>query len=438
MPRLAFAYLRDRLLTTTLNVLLLGLAVATLVILLLFSNQIGERFSRDAAGIDLVVGAKGSPLQLILSSIYQIDAPTGNIPLESVAMLRRDPSVAQVVPVALGDNFRSFRIVGTEPSYLDLHNASLASGKLFADHGEVVVGAEVAKRTGMTIGQRFLGNHGIGGGQDGAEHHQHPFMAVGILKPTGTVIDRLILTSIETVWDVHGIHHEEEGAEHDHHGEGKHHDGDHDHDADDHDHAASAEHGAHEEGSLHSETELKPEVTALLVRYRNALGAVRVPGMVNRQTNMQAAVPAVETARLLSLLGVGVDAARLLAWLLAFTGGLSIFVALLNAAAAREGDLALLRVMGASASGVFGTILLEGLVTAAAGVVAGMLLGHGALALAKANFAQLQDIGIDPWRIDPGEWWLAAAVLGIGVVAALIPAIRVFRTDLASTLARGT
>jgi putative ABC transport system permease protein len=415
MPTLALAYLRDRALTTLLNVLLLGLAVATLVILLLFSNQIGERFSRDAAGIDLVVGAKGSPLQLILSSIYQIDAPTGNIPLESVALLRRDPSIAQVVPIALGDSFRSFRIVGTEPAYLALHNATIADGRMFAGHGEVVVGAEVARRTGMTLGQRFLGNHGIGGGQEGAEHHHSPFIAVGILAPTGTVIDRLILTSVETVWDVHGIHHDDDPE-----GERK---------AD----AQEAQSGA---ASLSTETELKPEVTALLVRYRNALGAVRVPGMVNRQTNMQAAVPAVETARLLSLLGIGIDAARLLAWLLALTGGLSIFVALLNAAAAREGDLALIRVMGATPGGVVGTILLEGLSTAAAGAGAGLLVGHGVLALAKANIRQMQDIGIDPWRIDPGELWLVAAVLAIGVVAALIPALRVLRTDIATTLAR--
>ena len=420
MPRLAFAYLRDRALTTALNILLLGLAVATLVILLLFSDQIGERFSRDAAGIDLVVGAKGSPLQLILSSIYQIDAPTGNIPLESVSLLRRDPSVAQVVPMALGDNFRGFRIVGTEPAYIGIYDGRLASGRLFARHGETVVGADVAAQTGITVGRQFLGSHGIGGGEHGAEHHHHPFTAVGILRPTGTVIDRLILTSVATVWDVHGIHHHEDGDE-------------------DHDEAAeAAQH--HDDGDapagLREETELKPEVTALLVRYRNALGAVRVPGMINRQTNMQAAVPAIETARLLSLLGIGVDAARLLAWLLAATGGLSIFVALLNAAAAREGDLALLRVMGASPGNVFGTILLEGIVTAAAGVIAGLAVGHGALAVAKAHFMQLRDVGIHPWRLDPGEPWLALAVLAIGVLAALIPAIRVFRADLATTLAR--
>ena len=115
MIRLALAYLRDRPLMTALNILLLALAVATLVMLLSVSTQLGERFERDAQGIDLVVGAKGSPLQLILSSIYQMDTPTGNIPLESVALLRRDPSVRQAIPLAMGDNFRGYRIVGTEP-----------------------------------------------------------------------------------------------------------------------------------------------------------------------------------------------------------------------------------------------------------------------------------------------------------------------------------
>jgi putative ABC transport system permease protein len=124
--------------------------------------------------------------------------------------------------------------------------------------------------------------------------------------------------------------------------------------------------------------------------------------------------------------------------LLALTGGLSIFVALLNAASAREGDLALLRIMGATPAAVFGTILMEGLLTAAAGTIAGLLVGHGTLALATAKFAQLRDLGIEPWQVDPGEIWLVVSVLAIGVVAALIPAIRVFRTDLAHTLARAT
>lgn len=420
MPSLAIAYLCDRALTTALNVLLLALAVATLVILLAVSTQLGNRFERDAAGVDLVVGAKGSPLQLILSSLYQIDAPTGNVPLESVAMLRRHPSVAQVVPLALGDNFHGFRIVGTEPAYLGLYGAEVGEGRLFEGHGEAVIGAEVARRTGMGRGQKFLGSHGLGA-EGAGEHDAHPFTAVGILKPTGSVIDRLILVSVETVWDVHGIHADEQHEEAAQEGEAHH-----------------ADAGAGEEHHQSDGRRLQPEVTALLVKYRNAFGAVRVPSFINRQTGMQAAVPAVETSRLLSLLGVGIDGAQLFAWLLATTGGLSIFVALLQAASAREGDLALLRVMGATRTRVFGTILIEGLATAGAGALLGVLLGHAALAAAVAGFARLREIGLDPWTPDPGELAIAAVVLGLGVLAALIPALRVFRTDLAATLARAS
>jgi putative ABC transport system permease protein len=412
---LAFAYLRDRALTTWLNIVLLALAVATLVILLLVSTQLGERFERDARGVDLVVGAKGSPLQLILSSVYHVDMPTGNIPLDSVELLRRNRSVAEVIPLALGDSFRGYRIVGTEASYPALHDAKLAQGRMFAKAGEAVMGAAVARELGATIGQRFVGSHGLSDEEGSTGHDEHPFTMVGILAPTGTVLDRLILTSIESVWDVHGIGHEHE-----------------------HEDQAPHEHDAHEHEAEEQTTtpRLEPEVTALLVRYRSALGAVQVPGFINRQTEMQAAVPAIETARLLSLFGAGVDGARLFAWLLAAIGGLSIFVALLNAARAREGDLALLRVMGARRGQVFGTVLLEGLLTAAAGVVIGIAAAHLLLVLAVRSFVSLEEIGFDPFRFHPGEAAIALAVLGIGIVAAAIPALGVFRTDPALTLAR--
>lgn len=425
---LALAYLRDRALTTLLNIVLLGLAVATLAILLIFSTQLTDRLERDAQGIDLVVGAKGSPLQLILSSIYHIDAPTGNIPLDSVALLRRDPAVARVVPLAMGDSFRGYRIVGTEPSYLALYGAKLDQGKLFAKAGDAVLGATAARELGAGVGQKFVGSHGFGEGEGVTGHDEHPFTTVGILAPTGTVIDRLILTPVESVWDVHGIEHDHDGAAH-HEGEAHH------------EHEAGETHADHD----HEEAEapligaagtLEPEVTALLVSYRSALGAVRVPSFVNRQTNMQAAVPAQETARLLTLFGAGIEGARIFAWLLAATGGLAIFVALLNAARAREGDLALLRVMGATRVSVFGTILLEGLLTAAAGALLGLVTAHGALAAARALFDPLAEIGLDPWRVHPGELAIFAGVLGIGLVAALLPALRVFRVDLARTLAR--
>ena len=226
MISLAIAYLRDRPLTTLLNVLLLAISVAMLVLLLQLGAQANDRFERDAKGIDLVVGAKGSPLQLILSSVFHVDQPTGNVPFSSLALLRRDPAVARAVPLALGDNFRGYRIVGTDESFADLYDTRIAEGRTFEGVHEAVLGARVAAETGASVGQLFVGSHGLEIDGSGDQGHEHaPFETVGILEETGTVADRLILTSYQTVWDVHGI-------DHDHsHSDG--HEG-HDHDAHDH------------------------------------------------------------------------------------------------------------------------------------------------------------------------------------------------------------
>jgi len=423
MIRLALAYMRDRPLSVGLNALLLAIAVATLVLLLQFAEQAGERFERDARGIDLVVGAKGSPLQLVLSSVYHIDVPTGNIPLGELARLRADPGVARVVPLALGDNFQGFRIVGSDGQLLPLYGARLARGRTFSRPAEAVLGAEVARRTGAKLGQKFIGSHGLETGEeDGQGHDQAPFATVGILAPSGTVLDRLILTSVESVWDVHGI-------EHDHHDEvGHDHEGHEDHDSEE------AHHDEHQEDA--AMPGMEPEITALLVRYRNASAAMRLPSQINRQSALQAAAPATEAARLLGLFGSIIEGARLFGWLLALSAGLSLFVALWSATRAREGDLALLRVMGARPSTVFGTIVVEGIAIAAIGALGGIAVAHGLIAVATASFPTLDELGLSAWRFLPGEGGILAAALAIGLVAALIPAIRIFRIDLATTLAR--
>ena len=424
---LTAAYLRDRALNTALNVLILMLAVATMVILVLFSSQLGERFERDGRGVDLVVGAKGSPLQLILSSVYHLDVPTGNIPLAALDTLRSDPTVARAIPLALGDNFRGHRIVGTEPAYIDHYEGRLAAGRLWASEGEVVLGADAARRTGAGLGQKFLGSHGLAD-QAGAEHEGKPFQVVGILAPTGAVLDRLVLTSVESVWDVHGIAHQghDEVAEAAGHAEGDGH--------------AHEEHQGGEGASGPANASVQPEggaaeITAILVSYRSTLAAVRLPAFINRQTSLQAAVPAVETTRLLSLLGIGIEAARTLGGLLMLTGALSIFVALYTALRQREADMAMLRVMGAKPAAIFAQVLGEGVALAAAGAVLGVLVGHGVVAIAASQVERLQEIGLDPWRFEMAEFWIVLAALVAGALAALLPALRVFRVDIAQTLA---
>ncbi|MFN3591690.1 MAG: FtsX-like permease family protein, partial [Thermaurantiacus sp.] len=308
------------------------------------------------------------------------------------------------------------------------------------------IGATVARRSGLDIGQRFFGTHGLGD-DTGHVHEEVPYTVTGILGPTGTVIDRLILTSVEAVWDAHGIAHDHD---HDHgngdgddHGNGHHH----------HDHGKGGDHG-HDHGAdraprvarvsadvpagLPIQTELGQEITSILVTYSNAAAAVRLPSMINRGTDMQAAVPAVETARLLGIVGVSVEAVRWLGLVIAVVGGLAIFIAIRAAAEAREGDLALMRVMGASRGQVSGTIMLEGVLQAAAGATLGLLLAHFLVWLAATTNRTLGDVGLAPLATHPGEGLIWLAVVGLGALAALLPALRVSAQDLAPVLARAT
>ncbi len=405
---LSLAYLRDRSTATVLNILLLSLSVATMVILLLFSSQLGRRFERDSQGIDLVVGAKGSPLQLILSAIYEADVPTGNIPLSAIPLLKKDSSVAEVIPVALGDNFRSFRIVGTETSYPNHYRAHLVDGSYWSVPYQAVIGSEVARRTGAQLGQRFVGSHGLSDSPGAIQHKEHPYMVVGRLAPTGTVLDRLILTSVESVWEIHGIAPPVGGLQ-------------------------GAKADDDEAGPPHPSL---AEVTALLVSYRSPAAALRLPRFINRQTEMQAAVPAVETTRLLSLVGVGISAIRAFAVLLMLTAGLSIFVALYSVLRQREADMAMLRVLGASPGAILGQITLEGLILAFVGSAVGIALGHGIVALASTRFEQLREMGLSGIQFDIRETWIAVAAWAVALVSSAIPALQVFRVDIAKTLAR--
>ena len=185
IPRLAFAYLAARPLATALNVLLLALGLGTMVLLLLFTSQAEERLARDAKPVDLVVGAKGSPLQLILSAVLHADVPTGNIPLRRGQRSRRQPDGRAGRP-GMRSATASAAIASSVPSLRTSRSTSakLESGRMFEHDMDVVLGAEVARKTGLAAGAQFVGTHGLSSG--GAAHGRHPFKVVGVLAPTGT------------------------------------------------------------------------------------------------------------------------------------------------------------------------------------------------------------------------------------------------------------
>ena len=387
---LALAYLRDRMFATLLNIILLALGIATVVAMLLSLSQAEDRMERDAAGIDLVVGAKGSPLQLILSSVFHVDAPTGNIAMSEANKIASERAVKRAVPLALGDSFRAYRIVGTTPAYLELYGAAIERGGAWTKPLEALIGADVAARTGLRLGDKFAGTHGLGEG--GGGHAIAPFEVVGILKPTGAVVDRLILTSLESIWQMHA--HEEDKPS-----------------------ASSSAKNADDE----------KQITALLIQYAGPLAAATFPRHVNSVSGLQAASPALETARLFALLGFGVTALKLFAAIMMICAGLGIFIGLMNALDERRADLALLRVLGANRSIVFLTILAQGVALGVAGVILGILLGHAGAEWIGRSIGDAHRVSLTGWTWIAAEWWVIGAALALAMAAGLFPAWRAYR-----------
>ncbi len=472
---LAFAYLRRRPLNTVLNMALLAIGVATVLILMLFAEQLRGALERDARGVDMVVGAKGSPMQLVLSSVFHVDIPTGNIRLEDARALADDPMIGEAIPLALGDNYRGWRIVGAGYGYPELFGARLARGALWRAPLEATLGARVASDSDLEVGSRFVGAHGVAEG--GAAHDETPYRVVGVFAPTDSVLDRLILTSVESVWEVHSHHDETEDEDHDDHGEDHDdaHDEDHDdahgedHDdahGEDHDDAHDEDHDdahgedrddAHDEdhddahGEDRGEAGETPadgalalprggpdrEVTALLVRLRNPVGAAVLPRRIAAETPMQAALPGFEIARLMQMIGFGIDGFRAFAWVLMASAGLGIFAALSGALAQRRYDIAVMRALGAGRGAVLRQVLLEGCLLAGAGAVLGLALGHAAAEIAGVWLWREYGMRLDGLVWVAGEIWLPVAALALGAAAAAVPALQAWRIDVSDVLARG-
>ncbi len=392
---LSWRYLWSRPLGAFLNVLLLSIGLASMTFLLLVSSQLDKAFDKDLAGIDVVVGAKGSPMQLILCGVFHIDVPPGNIPLKAVKALQQNPMVASVIPISLGDNFRGFRIVGSNHEYVDHYGGVMAQGKLWDTSMQVVVGSIVARKLGIQVGNVFVGSHGLGAG--GHLHGDNPYTVVGILQPTGTVLDRLIVTDTASVWKVH----EDYTA------------------VDDEDRKIMED---------------EREVTMALIKYKTPLAAMSFPRMVNTTTEMQAAAPAVEISRLLNMLGIGTDVLRAFAGVLLLTAGLSVFIALWSAVRERRSDLALLRMLGASPTKIalllLGEALWLGLLAALFGVLAGQ-----ALTALIGWMLQLDNsllIGGITWPVE--LWAIPALAIGVSLAAAILPAWGAYRVSVLELL----
>ena len=382
---------------TFLSLLLIMMGVSVISMLLQMNRQLEKNFNKNISGINMVIGAKGSPLQLILASVYHIDNPTGNISLQEVQKWVTNPVVEKWIPLSYGDNYKGYRILGTNHLYPGHYEARLAEGKLWENSFEVTLGAIAAQRLNLGLGDEFQGAHGLVG--EVSVHEEKNYKVVGILQPTGTVVDQLILTGLNSVWEIH------EHAE-DHHAES-------------------------------DSVEEAREITAVLIKARNPAMGMMVARSINDQSSMQAALPAIEINRLFGLFAVGIDTLKILAWVIMIISGISVFVSLYSSLKTRRYDMAMLRAMGASPFKLFSFIMLEGILLAVLGFILGILLSRSGLFFLGTVMEADYNFDFSGIIFMLEELSLFGFTLLIGIGAALIPGLQAYFIPLSKELANG-
>ena len=384
----ALRNLQAKPLQTALSLALLAFGVGMVSLMLLTERQLNEAFECNIKDIDLVLGAKGSPLQLILANVYHIDAPTGNINQREAEKVLKHPYIASGIPLAYGDNHEGYRIVGTEHSYVEHYGATLETGDLWEAPFEVTAGARVAQNLGLNVGDTFFSAHGLKDQTD--IHTNKTFTVVGILEPSGSVVDQLLLTPMESIWNVHA-----------------------------------------EEGETVDPAER--EITAMLLKKRNPLAVLTIPNAL-RETNMQVALPAIEVNRMTQQFGLGTSALRAIAMLIMALSFASIFISVLDNIRARRHELALMRTLGGTPSTLYRLLLIEGGLLSIAGTTLGLLLSRIGMGVLGQVVESQFHYDLDAMALLSSEGILAVAAVAVGLIASAIPARRSLQLDISRTL----
>jgi len=401
-------------LSSLLSLALLVFGIGIISLLLQLNSLIKTQMDNNLKGIDMVVGAKGSPLQLILSAVYHIDSPTGNISVEDAKKIKNNRMVGSSIDLLYGDNYKGYRIVGTDDEFLDLYDAKIKDGRKWENPFEVVVGSKIYSNLGLKLDDELISSHGLR--ETGEAHGDQLFKIVGLLEPSNSVIDQLIVTSPESIWDLHG--------EHDHSGEE--HDDEHDHEHDDeHDHEHDDEHD-HEHDD--------EEITAMLIKFKNPMNIIQFPRQINEETNLQAAVPSYEISRLFKLFGFGIETLTYLAYLIIIVSAFSLFINLFNSMRDRKYEMALIRTLGSSRSQLSFMIIFESLILTTVGFLLGLLVSRLGVMFVSSLMEESLNYNLNSFGILNEELWLLILSIFIGLISSIIPALQVYNLNISEVL----
>lgn len=394
MIQLIWSNIKHRRLSSLLTVILFTFGIGLILLMTQLDSQVEDSFKKNIKGIDLVIGAKGSPLQLILASVYHSDFPTGNVKVSQLKKWYAHPQVKEGIPMSYGDGYMGYRMVGTEKTYLDHYEAKLKEGRYWKDHMEVVVGSIVASELGLKIGDEFASQHGLD--ENAHAHNKILYKVVGVLEPNHSIIDQIILSDIPSVWLVHDS--EPVGKKFDH-------------------------------WTNYDDMSL----TAMLLKFKSRYTAMMTVRRINEGSSIQAALPIFELDRMMQLIGDASDVMKILSIIILAISALGIFISLFNKLEERKRDIALIRVMGGSRAFVFKMILGEGVLVAIVSYCFGLIVSK--ILLIYVNQMNEKSIyQFDLFKFDIFELYILALAILIGTIAALIPAMKVYKMQITNTI----
>ena len=440
--------MRQRALATWLTAVSVALGVGLSVAILLVKQGVQQRFEQGTLGYEMVVGAKGSPLQLVLNTVYNLDISPGNVSWKLFEQLRDDKRVKLAVPFSVGDNYHGFRIIGTTDDFFRKfefepgRKPELAAGRIFnfsetalraafqeaaerarerqvrergeevkpsAEHDhqnrpfEAVIGSIVAQETGLKIGQKFIAAHGVQPAAEAKEHTENPWTVVGILKPTQTAVDRGIYINLDSFYHIEG-HEIRQPTE-----------------------LAKAE-----------EKDNDPDpgmVSSIVLKLHSPIAAFPLYREINDRQDAMAAFPAAEIRKLFDIVG-NID--RLLlaqAILILIVAGVAIAVSIYNSMSERRREIAILRALGARRATIFSIVLLEAVTICAVGAAVGLVGGHAVVAAANGFIYKASGFVIPAYRVHVLEWLVLVVAVTMGALSGWGPALGAYRTDVAKNLA---
>ncbi len=411
---LALRSIWNRRITALLTITAIAISVALLLGVQKMRTSAKESFANTVSGVDLIVGARSGPLNLLLYSVFRVGDATANVSWESYQKIAKHPDVAWTIPISLGDSHRGFRVLGTTGDYFrHYHYAgerelTFASGKPFADLYDTVLGADVAAQLGYRLGDPVIIAHGLGN-VSFAEHKDKPFRVVGILARTGTPVDRTVHVSLEAITAIHV----------------------------DWQSGMQAMPGQRVDADQARALDLTPtSITAFMVGMRSKVMTFTMQRAINeyRMEPLLAIIPGVALSQLWQLVGVADTALMVIAGFVVLAGLLGMLTAILTSLNERRREMAILRSVGARARHVFTLLVAEAGLLATAGVAAGVAVAYLVMWAAAPLLANRYGIFVQITGLSRYDLSILAAIICAALLMGLLPAWRAYRNTLSDGL----